>query len=65
MKLNTEKMRAIAYRKGITQLKIAEVCNLSPPTVNTVFNGRSTTEATALKIANALGVKLEEIKARG
>ena len=61
MNLNTEKVRLLAYRKGLKQKEIAESSTLALPTVNNIFNGRSCSQETAEKIAEALGVALEQL----
>ena len=64
MNLNTAKLRLLAYRKGLKQKQIAEATALSLPTINTIFNGRSCSKESAEKIAEALGVALDQLIAK-
>ena len=65
MQLNPTKVKVATFRKGLNQRKVTELSGLSYSAVNSVYNGKSTTEETARKIAEVLGVSLETIKAKG
>nr|DAW68055.1 MAG TPA: Helix-turn-helix protein [Caudoviricetes sp.] len=56
-KLNIELMK-----RNITQKQLAEMCGLSRVTVNYIIRGRSCSGKTGYKIAQALGVKIEDLK---
>nr|DAD93438.1 MAG TPA: helix-turn-helix XRE-family like protein [Myoviridae sp. ct0wg9] len=56
-KLNIELMK-----RGVTQNQLAEMCGLSRVTVNYIIRGRSCSGKTGYKIAQALGVKIEDLK---
>ena len=64
MRLNTEKLRATAYKKSINQTALAEATGITRITINGVFNGKSCNDETARKIAECLGVELKEIQAK-
>ena len=65
MILNRAKLRDITFRKGLTQRAVAIKTGIAEVTVNGIYNGRSTTQETAQKIAEALVVDLESIIAKG
>lgn len=62
MRLNHEKLRTLAYKKGVTQTALASASGVSRIAINGIFNGKSCKEETARKIAEALEVSLGEIK---
>ena len=61
MKLNEEHIRLIMYRKSISQTDVAGSSGVARPTISAICNGKSCRPETAQKIADALGVQLEEI----
>ncbi len=61
MKLDDEKIRVLIYRKGITQTELADKAGITRPTVSAVCNGKSCSYMSALRIANALEVELNDI----
>lgn len=65
MKLRTIKVRSLMYRNEVTQTALAEKTGVSRRTVSLVCNGKSCSQQTAQKIADALGVNLDTIKAKG
>ena len=63
MKLNDQKLRAILYEERITQTAFAKRAGISRPCFCKICRGHTCSEATSQKIADALGVNLEELKA--
>lgn len=61
MKLSAIKIRGILYQKGMTQNQLAEVSGITRATINAVCNGKSCSYISALRIAAALEVELEDI----
>lgn len=61
MRLDRKKLMLVMYDKNITQRKLAETSGVSRATVNSVRGGKSCSEETANKIAQALNVNLKEI----
>lgn len=61
MRLDRKKLMLVMYDKNITQIKLAEASGVSRATVNSVRGGKSCSEETANKIAQALNVNLKEI----
>lgn len=64
MNLDNAKLRDLTFRKGLNQRKVMELTGISRPTLNGVYCGRSCSEATATKIADVLGVPLQDIQKR-
>lgn len=62
MRLDRIKLNTALLRADVTQKALAEKAGLTRSTINNVCTGKSCSEATAIKIANALGVKLSEIR---
>lgn len=62
MRLDRIKLNAARLRADLKQKEIVKMTGLSHNTVTSVFGGKSCSEATAIKIADALGVKLSEIR---
>lgn len=65
MTFNTIKLRTALYKRGITQKEVAAIAGTSYSMVSAIFNGRGCSQQTAQKIADALGVNLDTIKAKG
>lgn len=63
MKINDVELRTIIYQKGWTQSRLAKETGMSRPYISSVCRGLTCSEATVQKIADALGVNLEELKA--
>lgn len=61
MRLDAKLLRGVLYDRDLTQNKLASVCKLAQYTVNKVCNGGSCTYETGKKIADALGMKLEDL----
>lgn len=55
------KIRTLLYQKGMTQTEMANKSGLTRQTVSFVCNGKSCSADTAQKIAECLGVQMEEI----
>ena len=61
MKIDSKQLRHILIDRDIGQKQLSERSGVSIAVVNNVCNGRSCTSTTALKIATALEVPLEEL----
>ena len=61
MRINRIKLVTEMARQEITQLQLAEQSGLSRTTVSGVQNGRSCSNVTAIKIADALKVPIESL----
>ena len=64
MKLNAVTIRTILFERDIKQQELANMAKLGRSTVVAVCNGRSCSGDSALKIADALGVPLEQLLKR-
>lgn len=62
-RINTETLRTLLFRKGLSQTDVARLAGISRGNVSQICNGKSCRESTAQQIADALGVSLEELKA--
>ena len=62
MVIQAGKVRMLIYEKKLTQSSLAKEINVSRATINNICRGSSCSEKTARRIADALGVTLEEIK---
>lgn len=51
--------------QDMTQKQLAEKAGVSRATVNGIKNGRSCSDSSAIKIANALGVPVESLLEKG
>lgn len=65
MKVNCEEIRTRLFRRRMTQTELAEKAGLNRLTVSQVCNGKSCSLNTIVKIADALGVSLDDIVTRG
>lgn len=61
MRINDESIRLIMYRKGLTQTELSRRSGFSRNTIGSICNGKSCSESTAQRIAQAIGVDLTEI----
>ncbi|WP_279139647.1 helix-turn-helix transcriptional regulator [Faecalicoccus pleomorphus] len=61
MRLDAKLLRGVLYDRDLTQNKLASISDLAQYTVNKVCNGGSCTYETGKKIADALGMKLEDL----
>ncbi len=59
--LNPEKLRAAAFREGVTQKQVANRAGACFATVNGVFNGRRCSDEMAKRIADALNSPLKDL----
>lgn len=61
MRLDAKLLRGVLYDRDITQIELAKKSEVARLTVNKVCNGGSCTYETGKKIADALGMKLEDL----
>lgn len=61
MKLNESKIKIEAFKQGLLQKDLIKLTGLSVTTVSKVYNGGSCNPETAMKIAAALKIDLEEL----
>lgn len=61
MRIDRIKLITEMARRDITQLQLAKLTGASRATISGVQNGRSCSSKTAVKIADALKVPLEEL----
>lgn len=62
MFIDIYKLRIELMKRGITQKQLAEMCGLSRATVNNIAHRRPCSEKIGYKIAQALGIELEDLK---
>ncbi len=63
MKLDTLRLRSAMIQRGMKQKDLAQETKLSYSMINAICCGRACGYETAVKIADALGVKLEDLNA--
>lgn len=61
MKLNESKIKIEAFKQGLLQKDLIKLTGLSVATVSKVYNGGSCNPETAMKIATALNIDLDEL----
>lgn len=61
MRIDEELLRIEIFRRGLNQRKVAALAGLSRVVVNNVCRGASCSDATAEKIAAALGVPVDRL----
>ena len=61
MRLDAKLLRGVLYDRDITQIELAKKSEVARFTLNKVCNGGSCTYETGKKIADALGMKLEDL----
>lgn len=61
MRLDAKLLRSLLYERDIKQIDLADKSEVARITVNKVCNGGSCTYETGKKIADALGMKLEDL----
>lgn len=61
MKLDAKKIREILFDRRMTQTELADKASLTRETINAVCNDKSCSYMSALRIAAALKVELEDI----
>lgn len=59
MRINRIELTKELIRQDITQKQLAEKSGISRATVNGIKNGRSCSDSSAIKIADALGIPIE------
>lgn len=65
MKIDSKQLRHIMIDRDVGQKQLSELSGVSRAVVNNVCCGRSCTSTTAMKIAEALNVPLEELIENG
>lgn len=61
MKLNERKIKIETFKQGLKQKDLIKLTGLSVATVSKIYNGGSCSSETAMKIAAALKIDLEEL----
>lgn len=61
MRLDGNGLKKLLIDLDVSQTELAQRTGFSRATINTVCNGKRCTDDTAHKIADALGVKVEEL----
>lgn len=61
MRINQLKLITEMARQDMTQKQLAEKAGISRATVNAVKCGRSCSDISSIKIADALGVQIEDL----
>lgn len=61
MRINRLKLVVELTKRNITQKELAELAGVSRPTVSGIKNGKSCSEQTAKKIADALHADLKQL----
>ncbi len=59
MRINRIELTKELTRQDMTQKQLAEKSGISRATVNGIKNGRSCSDSSAIKIADALGIPIE------
>lgn len=62
MFIDIYKLKIELMKRNITQKQLAEMCGLSLATISNTVRGRSCGGKAVLKIAQALGIELEDLK---
>lgn len=65
MRIDNKKLRHIMIDRDVGQKQLAEMSGVSRAVVNNVCCGRSCTSTTAMKIAEALNIPLEDLIENG
>ena len=65
MNIDKRKLRHIMIDRDVGQKQLAEMSGVSRAVVNNVCCGRSCTSTTAMKIAEALNIPLEDLLENG
>lgn len=61
MKLNERKIKTETFKQGLKQKDLMKITGLSLATISKIYNGGSCSSETAMKIATALNINLEEL----
>lgn len=61
MKLSKDKIMLLLARRQMTQKDLAEKADLSRSNLSAIVNGKNCRWVTALRIADTLGVELDDI----
>lgn len=61
MRINRIELAKELTRQDMTQKQLAEKSGISRVTVNGIKNGRSCSDSSAIKIADALGIPIESL----
>lgn len=61
MNINRKKLELLTASKGITFKELAKLSSMSPQNLSTVKTRGTATARTICKLANALGVDVEEL----
>lgn len=61
MRIDRVKLTTEMARQDMTQLKLAELSNVSRATISGIQNGRSCSSRSAVKIAGALNIPIEQL----
>ena len=61
MKINIEKINILMAKKALPAYKLADLAGVSRQTISTVRYRGTCSTTTAIKIANGLGVEIEEL----
>lgn len=65
MRIDYKRLRHIMIDRDVGQKQLSEQSGVSRTAINNVANGRSCTSTTAMKIAEALNVPLEDLIENG
>lgn len=64
MVVNPKKLKKLMIDRDMTNKRLAAVTGLNPTTISNITRGLACSDATAIKIADALGVSVEAFKGR-
>lgn len=61
MRIDRLKLRMELAKRGMTQIKLAELAGVSRATIGYIVGGKSCSDIIGIKIANALEVPIEKL----
>lgn len=61
MRIDAIKLRSELFKKNMTQTELSKRANVSRPVISSVCRGSSCSKETADKIANVLGLPVNEL----